>query len=354
MLKILKKIVPQNLKNKLKIKKFINEFNKYEVICKKNRQNKYILFGTPKHGNIGDHAITIAIYEFFKDLGKEIFEVSSFDRYYLLEYIKNSINTKDVILVNGGGFMGSQWIEEEKMIRDVVSSFPNNKIVIFPQTVYYKDDEEGKNEFATSLKIYSNHKDLTICTREKKSYDFVNKNMKGVKVVFVPDIVLYLNQFRFNEKRENALLCLRNDPEKSVKNADVEKVENILKDNKLEVFYTDTVINNLILKNDRYNIFENKLREFSKYKIVVTDRLHGMIFAALTNTPCIVFGNYNYKVKGVYEWIKDVPFIKFVENSVNIEEIVEKLINYDTNLNCKDLINKEDSFKELIDLFKEI
>lgn len=353
MKKLLKRVIPTNIKNKIKASKFINDYKVYRLNCKKLNQNKYILFGTPKHGNIGDHAITISIYKFFRDMGKNIFEVSSFDRYYVLDYIKNNIDNEDTILINGGGFMGSQWIEEEEMIRDVVSSFPNNRIVIFPQTVYYKNDEEGKNEFFKSLRIYNNHKNLVICTREKKSYDFVLQNIKCKKVILIPDIVLYINQFEFNEKREDALFCLRDDPEKSVKTTDIEKVESVIKENDLKIFYTDTVVEYSINMSDRYKIFESKLREFSKYKIIVTDRLHGMIFAYLTNTPCIVFGNYNYKVKGVYEWIKESNFIKFIDTYENIENNIKELLNCNSNLDFAKQFCREDMFKELIDLFKE-
>ena len=56
------------------------------------------------------------------------------------------------------------------------------------------------------------------------------------------------------------------------------------------------------------------MQEFCDAKLVITDRLHGMIFAAISETPCIVFSNYNHKVGGTYEWIKQLPYIRYVEN----------------------------------------
>ena len=353
MLNTLKKMIPNNIKFKIKSQRFIKEYNEYLDYCKKNNQEKCILFGTPKHGNIGDHAITIAIYKFMSDRGKKVFEVSSFDRFYLMDYIKKTIENDDIILINGGGFIGSQWIEEEKMVRDVVSSFKDNKIIIFPQTLYYKDDENGKKECDISLNIYNNHKDLTICTREKKSYNFVTENITNARCIFVPDIVLYLDNIDFNNKRENALFCLRSDPEKSVSNTDIKKVKECFKSNNLNIDYTDTVINSQISKVDREKIFYDKLEEFSKYKIVVTDRLHGMIFAAITSTPCLVFSNYNYKVKGVYEWIKNLDYISFIEGDFDADEQIKKLLNLDKYKNINILENKHENFKELIDLFLE-
>lgn len=58
----------------------------------------------------------------------------------------------------------------------------------------------------------------------------------------------------------------------------------------------------------------NKFKDFQKSKLVITDRLHGMVFCAISGTPCIAFSNYNHKVKGTYDWIKDLDYIKYVDN----------------------------------------
>ncbi|MNE93367.1 putative pyruvyl transferase EpsI [compost metagenome] len=58
---------------------------------------------------------------------------------------------------------------------------------------------------------------------------------------------------------------------------------------------------------------------------MITDRLHGMIFAAITSTPCIALGNYNYKVVGSYEWIKHLGYIKFTNDINQIPELIEEL-----------------------------
>ena len=55
----------------------------------------------------------------------------------------------------------------------------------------------------------------------------------------------------------------------------------------------------------------DKLQEFSTARLVITDRLHGMVFAAITGTACIAFRNYNYKIEGTYEWIEYLQYIQF-------------------------------------------
>ena len=64
----------------------------------------------------------------------------------------------------------------------------------------------------------------------------------------------------------------------------------------------------------RREFFLNKkLDEFAKAEIVITDRLHGMIFATITGTPCIAFDNLSNKVSGVYEWIMDQSYVKCID-----------------------------------------
>ncbi|MFB8735822.1 polysaccharide pyruvyl transferase family protein [Bacillus sp. SL00103] len=37
-------------------------------------------------------------------------------------------------------------------------------------------------------------------------------------------------------------------------------------------------------------------QSYVKAQVVVTDRLHGMIFCAITKTPCVVLRSFDHKV----------------------------------------------------------
>ena len=64
----------------------------------------------------------------------------------------------------------------------------------------------------------------------------------------------------------------------------------------------------------------NKLTEFASASLVITDRLHGLIFSAITNTPCIAFDNLSGKVHGIYHWIEDIPTIRLINTFKEIKE----------------------------------
>jgi pyruvyl transferase EpsI len=76
---------------------------------------------------------------------------------------------------------------------------------------------------------------------------------------------------------------------------------------------TDTQLDHHVSIDDRALELKRMIDIIRNSELVITDRLHGMIFCAITSTPCIVMSNYNYKVSGVYEWIKDLKYVSFLE-----------------------------------------
>lgn len=105
---------------------------------KSNKNKKIFLFGTPMHGNLGDHAIAIQEQYFFEDFfpDYEYFEILMPMYHTQKEIIKNTVTPEDLVVISGGGWMGNLWIHNECVIREIVQNYPNNKIIILPQTVY--------------------------------------------------------------------------------------------------------------------------------------------------------------------------------------------------------------------------
>ena len=342
--------------NKLEINYKLLKLKKLASYIKEQKKSNIILVDTPTHSNLGDAAIALAEKKFLEEELKNnsIIEVTAQDiegmeKYYALFTKKNKL-----ILVHGGGFLGDIWPSEEKRFRRIIKSFYKNKIIVFPQTVHYDFSKKGSQEFFNkSKKIYSSHKNLTIFAREQKSYEFLKNNYPNNQIYIVPDIVARLKIDNMNFNRKNILLCMRSDIEKTVK----EEEQNVIVD-KIKKKYpneiikrTDTVINKNILPDDREHEVNLKLQEFAKCKLVITDRLHGMVFAAITNTPCIALGNSSGKVKGVYEWIKENEYVYYLDNISDISKVLNKL---DINKKYKYQIKKvEEKFKPLKEEIKK-
>ena len=125
--------------------------------------------------------------------------------------------------------------------------------------------------------------------------------------------------------RDGVVFCLRTDKEKTLENEDI--LKSIIKGKYPDyaICYADNLVNRCILPEDREKEVYAQLGKFASSKLVVTDRLHGMIFAAITATPCIALDNCNGKVGGVYEWIKENEFIRFCKDLNEVKQAVETL-----------------------------
>ena len=156
--------------------------------------------------------------------------------------------------------------------------------------------------------------------------------------------MLYLKP-NFEIARNNkVLLCFRQDREKISSH---QEVFDTLKNLGIEYDMTDMNIHRKVSKENRKNVTYKKFEEFANYKMVITDRLHGMIFATITNTPCIAFDNKSKKVSGVYEWIKYLDYIKIADTKNFDADLIKKIYsieNHDYNqkplLEHFDKINK--------------
>lgn len=296
-------------------------------------RNKLFVFGTPIHGNLGDQAIAYAEQAFLKqECNRKMVEIpSQFVEKYMSVW-RWLVGRNGQIAIHGGGFVGSIWPSEDRMLRKVVSSFGGKQIIILPQTVYF--DSEHTQMVDSFRELLVSHGAVDICAREMYSFNAATKDYDFPNVKLVPDMVTYLskNDVSIDEvsDRDSVLLCLRHDREKVNRQQTLEEIEKMLAPEKL--ILTDTVVEHSIYPWQRRRAVSTKINEFRQAKLVVTDRLHGMVFAAIAGTPCLVLSNNNYKIKGVYEWIKNNTYVRFVdEQTDNIHEIVTVLLTMKKN-----------------------
>ena len=327
MKKIIKKILQKYLilKNKKSFKSFITKYKK-----------SIFFIGTPTHTNLGDSAIAIAEKVFVKSLGYRTKEIT-FNEYNTYSKLINKHIEKsgNIVLLIGGGNMGNQWFNEELFRRQLLKNLENSRIIIFPQTIYYTPDEKGEKEMKASVDFYNDKQNLTLVAREKTSFKIMKELYPQTKILFTPDIVLSINPKVFNiEKydRTGVLFIMRNDAERSMNDTSRERLIDKIEKMGLSYAVSDMHSDKSITKENRFEIVREKLNEFAAAKLVITDRLHGMIFAAVTGTPCIVFSNYNYKVKGTYEWISYLPYIRYVDSVEDAEKLIPELIKI---VDCK-------------------
>ncbi len=122
-----------------------------EIIAKLIETNRHdckriITLCVPRHGNSGDIAIALAQRKLL---------ATKFPEYVLIELpgelcrdyphiIVHNLNESDILIINGGSWFGSLWKHSEIEVLKILRHFPNNMIIIMPQTIYYFDNKQGK------------------------------------------------------------------------------------------------------------------------------------------------------------------------------------------------------------------
>jgi len=145
------------------------------------------------------------------------------------------------------------------------------------------------------------------------------------------DIVLYLDMSQPRRERKGVLLCIRSDNESAFS---VEKrltyLRNVSTDlpNSLKV---DTHIgrDGLAIQERERELVE-LLESFKRAEVVITDRLHGMIFSAITATPCVVLQSNNHKIKATCDtWLRPFEHIR-LQKDLSAEETVRAVAHLKT------------------------
>ena len=281
------------------------------------------LINTPEHGNLGDQAIAIATVNF---LGKHfpnkpLIEITHDQYLKHAKYLQKKISKNSVILIHGGGYLGDLWRNEQDCVFDILQLFPCNKIIFLPQTLFYKSPDL----LAEDRRVYEKRRNLSVFLRDQSSYSLAKTScLFNINQIFLcPDIVFSYHPSLPKTERTGILFCIRNDLEKATNTTLINMLVDFFNQQHIHCDFTDTVIERSVSAKSREIEVNKKLMEFSKYKLVITDRLHGMIFSAITGTPCVALDNLSKKVSGAYDWIKEYSFIRYVDqNSITSDEMI--------------------------------
>lgn len=313
------------------IKKLVPRKIKVQVSACLNRENvnlpettRAFIFLAADYGNIGDLAITAAQESFLSKTldGYAVIRVPISRTRAQLQSIKKQINANDLVTIVGGGNMGSLYPDIEELRQLVIRSFPENRVICFPQTLDWDASTVSKKAIRRILKVYSGHPDIHVFARESITRDKLGELFSqhpNVNVGFTPDIVLsasgqILGGTDSNEA-SGILKCLRDDKERSLDAANALRLDRALAVCGEPITVTDTHAGGARLAEDVCaNLVADKVNQFRSAKLVVTDRLHGMILSVLAGTPCLVIPNANHKIRQTWlDWLGAQPLVRFME-----------------------------------------
>lgn len=305
----------------------------------------YVLLDIPNYRNIGDTLIWQGELEYLKEF-KYKCNYSCNPHVFKSDKIKKS----DIILLQGGGNFGDVWPINQDFRNMIISNYRNNKIIVFPQTIHYKN----VSNIIKDAKIYNEHPNLIICVRDQPSFELAQKYFHKCKILLLPDMAFFNDFTRFHSNRiqgkslimaredremgkDSSINQIKKELEKECRNFDIKDWPGFLKEGTLkrrvqsyiiraEIIGSKKLMNvpllNLLVddkhglkRRDYKNSQLMKGIEFiNKYDVIYSTRLHGFILSVLLNKEVYIFDNSYGKNKNFYKaWLSNFENVKLIE-----------------------------------------
>lgn len=287
--------------------------------------NDYVLYGLPYYNNIGDTLIWEGELEFLKRIPHKCVGVCGWNTYPSTQLPENII-----ILITGGGYFGDLWRNGWDAVLSGIAPNKRNKIIILPNTIYYCDERLCKKD-SEYLAEFPN---LTICARDKDSYDFAKKHFTN-STLLIPDMAFcmkdaYLRKWIKRNPQKKVLFFKRKDKEApevtiNLENKDYEVHDWLPMESELpaerrfyKTFkYIDATrrINRKLPGIGRTLMFRYVYRpmmtkigcnQLSQYRTIYTTRLHAMILGVMLGRDVVMIDNKFGKLSSFYRtWLTD-------------------------------------------------
>ncbi len=311
----------------------ISILTKYTLRHLDRNQTKIFYLGIPAHKNLGDLAQGVCIRNWLKKYYPQIpvieIETDALVNTHLsvLNDLVKVYGVNDFIIFQSGYTTTDLGGHADEMHRAVMKALPLAKMLMMPQTIYFQNDENRRR----TSECYNQMKNMLFLARDRISYAMAQEMFPDIKIKLFPDIVTSLiGTLKFEGSREGILFCCRNDSEKYYSDEDISKLmrrcEKIGK-----VSRTDTTkrgsINRIVKHANQY--VNQEIEDYTKYKLMITDRYHGTIFSLVAGTPVIIIKTTDHKVTTGAEWFKGI-YDNYVYLAETLEEaylLAEKIYN---------------------------
>jgi pyruvyl transferase EpsO len=293
------------------------------------KNSKIYFLEYPVYENIGDLLIMKGAEQFFQDNNIQVLK-----RYSYTNFPDNLHIPEDCIIVfQGGGNFGDLYKGPQQLREYVVRRYPQHRIVILPQTIFFKD----KSKQAMTLNLFAQHKDLHFFARDRRSFNDLSKYLKNVYLS--PDMAHQLWPIQNNHDLEKniTLYHLRTDDETNFAYSEYEKKINIesidwpkllnkrehrtvklfVKLHKLtKIVGGASIVQKLWYKYADY-LIQKAVKLFEGHNRIVTSRLHGHILACLMDKNHVLLDNSYGKNSGYYNvWTNRVKSVELKEASI--------------------------------------
>lgn len=281
----------------------------------------YVLLDLPYHANIGDVLIWEGELSYLRTLPYKCLNSASC-RW------SGEINKDTIILLHGGGNFGDLYRVYQEFRLKIIQEHPNNKIIIFPQSVCY----QNKQLVEMDSQIMSRHNNLYICARDIPTFNFMKENFPQNNILLVPDMAFHISDHLLNQihdgETSKSLYLSRLDKERDSSitvnnnNCDVhdwptcerldllvtllillDKFRGLITHKKLHSMMS-SLVDSFAINVFRPYMVKKGLHFIQRYDVVITTRLHALISSVLLNKKVFYIDNISGKLSAYVDtWL---------------------------------------------------
>lgn len=314
----------------------------------------FVLIDYPDSANAGDHAIWVGEKIFLKALGIEVAYQCSMETYDKIAMAKAL--GAGTILMHGRGNFGDTYIFQ-RFRHTVLADFPDNKIVIFPQTAMFFTDAGIRQ----SAELFAAHTDVTIAVRDVLSFHILKKSFSPRhRIILAPDMAFMIRDQVRSIKPMSGIVWLSRMDSEGVYGAFVPetiKPQKLRRENihlgqhadEIPTIVEVEVAGSMLLVTDWYRCtldeqglaryksldFDQRssfwvsraLRILSFGHLVITDRLHAHILCTLAGIPHILLNNsYGKNVSFFETWCRPLHLCQLARSPAEAWALAQQFL----------------------------
>jgi pyruvyl transferase EpsO len=263
----------------------------------------------PDYKNVGDSAIW---------LGQMAYLSSRFDKAptyisSLQDHSHEKLNDaapSGPILITGGGTFGDIWSGHQELRESILERWPGRLVVQLPQSIHYKSQDHADR----MARAIAKHKNFVLLVRDEESKAFAEKHF-DCRVHLCPDMAFGIGPIQPLAATEFPVLAMLRADQEKASNYDFSSypdvpVEDWISESRTPVRIAKALgaakavvsldperIRGAKLNAAAHNRFRRGIRQISRGRAIVTDRLHVHICALLLGRPHAVLDNSYGKVR---------------------------------------------------------
>ncbi len=295
----------------------------------------------PAHQNFGDSLIYLGQQKYLRRLGYHIAHVGDVHR-YSADLLRRR-HPHGPIFLHGGGSLGDRYPETQAFREQLIADFPDRAIVQLPQSM----DFTGAEATARARKVFAAHPDLLLLLRDSVSLDKARRTFPDTRSEYCPDLAFGNGWFPTSGgTRRDLTMLLRGDTERAHEyDFRLEELDSVAVD------WQHTPVGNLAWRAlavpraavqrfaalaphgqpvvestfeimARGNVLQGR-RLLSPGRLVLTNRLHAAVLAALMSRPVVVLDNSYGKIAPIHaEYLHTLPGVHFARDGAEATRLV--------------------------------